>query len=108
MNPAIANIIYDIIDGNKPKTVEDETVRNRVLMVSNMVANGLSIDEVVNQTGYTKDTIHNDITKRIFLIDVDLGLKVKYVLENHKISNLMQGNDAYLNQERNSDGTFKK
>lgn len=108
MNPSTADIIYDIIDGNKPKTVEDESVRNRVLMVSNMVANGLSIDDVVNQTGYTKDTIHNDITKRIFLIDVDLGLKVKYVLENHKISNLMQGNDAYLNQERNSDGTFKK
>lgn len=108
MNPNTANIIYDIIDGNKPKTVEDETVRNRVLMVSNMVANGLSIDEVVNNTGYTKDTIHNDVTKRIFLIDVDLGLKVKEVLENHKISNLMHGNDAYLNQERNIDGTFKK
>ena len=108
MNPSTANIIYDIIDGNKPKTVEDETVRNRVLMVSNMVANGLSIDEVVNNTGYTKDTIHNDVTKRIFLIDVDLGLKVKEVLENHKISNLMHGNDAYLNQERNIDGTFKK
>ena len=77
-------------------------------MVSNMVANGLSIDEVVNNTGYTKDTIHNDVTKRIFLIDVDLGLKVKEVLENHKISNLMHGNDAYLNQERNIDGTFKK
>ena len=108
MNPSTANIIYDIIDGNKPKTVEDETVRNRVLMVSNMVSNGLSIDEVVNNTGYTKDTIHNDVTKRIFLIDVDLGLKVKEVLENHKISNLMHGNDAYLNQERNIDGTFKK
>lgn len=108
MNPITANIIYDIIDGNKPKTVEDETVRNRVLMVSNMVSNGLSIDEVVNNTGYTKDTIHNDVTKRIFLIDVDLGLKVKEVLENHKISNLMHGNDAYLNQERNIDGTFKK
>ena len=107
-NPSVANIIYDIIDGNKPKTVEDESVKNRVLLVSNMVANGLSIDEVVNNTGYTKDAIHNDITKRIFLLDVDLGLKVKEVLEMHKLANLMHGNDAYLNQERNSDGTFKK
>ena len=108
MNPETVEYIYNIINGNKPKTVEDETVRNRVLMVSNMVANGLSIDEVVNNTGYTKDTIHNDVTKRIFLIDVDLGLKVKEVLENHKMANLMHGNDAYLNQERNIDGTFKK
>ena len=108
MNPETVEYIHNILNGNKPKTVEDENVKNRVLLVSNMVANGLSIDEVVNQTGYTKDTIHNDITKRIFLTDVDLGLKVKYVLENYKISNLMQGNDAYLNQERNSDGTFKK
>lgn len=107
-NPSVADIIYDIIDGNKPKTVEDESVKNRVLLVSNMVANGLSIDEVVAQTGYTKDTIHNDITKRIFLIDVDLALRVKEVLEKHKLDNLMHGNDAYLNQERNSDGTFKK
>ena len=107
-NPSVADIIYDIIDGNKPKTVEDESVRNIVLMVSNMVANGLSIDDVVNQTGYTKDTIHNDITKRIFLIDVDLALRVKEELDNHKLANLMHGNDAYLNQERNSDGTFKK
>ena len=99
--------IYTIIDGNKPKSVEDESVRNRVLMVSNMVANGLTIDEVVNQTGYTKDTIYNDITKRIFLVDVDLGLKVKEVLENHKLANLMQGNDDYATHERNRDGTFK-
>ena len=107
-NPSVANIIYDIIAGNKPKTVEDESVKNRVLLVSNMVANGLSIDEVVTQTGYTKDTIHNDISKRIFLIDVDLALRVKESLDNHKLANLMHGNDAYLNQERNSDGTFKK
>ena len=106
MNPATADIIYDIIDGNKPKTVEDENVKNRVLLVSNMVANGLSIDEVVNNTGYTKDAIHNDITKRIFLLDVDLGLKVKEVLEMHKLANLMHGNDAYLSQERNK-GRFE-
>jgi len=107
-NPSVADIIYDIIDGNKPKTVEDENIKNRVLLVSNMVANGLSINEVVTQTGYTKDTIHNDITKRIFLIDVDLALRVKESLDNHKLANLMHGNDAYLNQERNSDGSFKK
>ncbi len=108
MNPETVEYIYDIINGNKPKTVDDESVRNRVLMVSNMVTNGLTIDEVVTQTGYTKDTIHNDITKRIFLIDVDLALRVKEELENHKSDNLMHGNDAYLNQERNSDGTFRK
>lgn len=107
-NPGTADIIYDIIAGNKPKTVVDENVKKRVLLVSNMVANGLTIDEVVTQTGYTKDTIHNDITNRIFLIDVDLALRVKEELDNHKLANLMQGNDAYLNQERNSDGTFKK
>ena len=108
MNPETAPIIYDIVSGNKPKTIADESVRNRVLMVSNMVANGLTIEDVVGQTGYTKDVIHNDITKRIYQIDVDLALKVKEVLNMHKLDNLMHGNDEYLNQERNTDGTFRK
>ena len=108
MNPETAPIIYDIVSGNKPKTIDDESVRNRVLMVSNMVANGLTIEDVVGQTGYTKDVIHNDITKRIYQIDVDLALKVKEVLNMHKLDNLMHGNDEYLNQERNTDGTFRK
>ena len=73
-----------------------------------MVANGLTIEDVVGQTGYTKDVIHNDITKRIYQIDIDLALKVKEVLTRHKLDNLMQGNDEYLNQERNADGTFRK
>ena len=98
MNPETAPIIYDIVSGNKPKTIEDESVRNRVIMVSNMVANGLTIEDVVGQTGYTKDVIHNDITKRIYQIDIDLALKVKEVLTRHKLDNLMQGNDEYLNQ----------
>ena len=108
MNPSVADIIYEIIDGNKPKTVEDENIKNRVLMVSNMIGNGLNVEDVVNKTGYTKDIIYNDITKRIFLLDVDLGLKVKEVLETHRLENLMHGNDDYLNNERNEDGTFKK
>ena len=108
MNPETAPIIYDIVSGNKPKTIEDESVRNRVIMVSNMVANGLTIEDVFEQTGYTKDVIHNDITKRIYQIDIDLALKVKEVLTRHKLDNLMQGNDEYLNQERNADGTFRK
>ena len=108
MNPETAPIIYDIVSGNKPKTIEDESVRNRVIMVSNMVANGLTIEDVFEQTGYTKDVIHNDITKRIYQIDIDLALKVKEVLTRHKLDNLMHGNDEYLNQERNADGTFRK
>lgn len=107
MNPETAPIIYDIVSGNKPKTIADESVRNRVLMVSNMVANGLTIEDVVGQTGYTKDVIHKDITKRIYQIDVDLALKVKEVLTSHKLDNLLHGNDAYLSQERNN-GRFSK
>lgn len=107
MNPETAPIIYDIVSGNKPKTIDDESVRNRVLMVSSMVSNGLTIEDVVRQTGYTKDVIHNDITKRIYQIDVDLALKVKEVLNMHKLDNLMHGNDAYLSQERKN-GRFIK
>lgn len=107
-NPSKGEEILEIISLNTPKTVEDEKVRHRVLIASNMIANGLAIDDVVNLTGETKDVIYRDVTERIFVIDESLGNKVKYQLEQNRRDNLMHGNDAYLNQERNSDGTFKK
>ena len=108
MNPATAPIIYDIICGNKPKTIDDESVKNRVIIVSNMIVRGFTIDDIVFKTGYTKDVVYNDVSKRIYQIDVELALKVKDALEEHKLDNLMHGNDSYLSQTRNDDGTFRK
>ena len=107
-NPSSGEIILERINLNIPKTVEDEEVRNRVLIAANMIANGLTIDEVSSNMKEPKDVIYRDITDRIFAIDQELGNKVKYQLEQNRKANLMQGNDAYLTQERNDDGTFKK
>lgn len=107
-NPSKGEIILARINLNKPKTVEDEKVENRVLIAANMIANGLNVDEVVRLTGESKNVIYKDITERIFALDNDLGNRIKVILEANSRANLMQGNDAYLNQERNSDGTFKK
>lgn len=107
-NPSLGKLILDRISVNVPKTVEDEKIRNRVLIAANMIANGLNIDDVVRLTGERKDVIYRDVTDRIFLIDDELGKRIKVVLEANSRSNLMHGNDAYLNQMRNEDGTFKK
>ena len=106
--PSKGEIILARLNHNKPKTVEDEKVENRVLIAANMIANGLNVDDVVRLTGESKNVIYKDITERIFALDNDLGNRIKVILEANSRANLMQGNDAYLNQERNSDGTFKK
>ena len=107
-NPELGSVILDKINKNKPKTIEDEKVRNRVLITSKMISNGLAVDDVVRLTGESKNVIYRDITERIFALDEELGKRIKVILEANSRANLMHGNDAYLNQERNSDGTFKK
>lgn len=107
-NPSVGEIILEKISLNTPKNIEDEKVRNRVLIATNMIENGLTIDDVARITGETKDVIYRDVTDRIFALDEELGNRIKVILEANSRANLMHGNDAYLTQERNSDGTFKK
>ena len=60
MNPATAPIIYDIICGNKPKTIDDESVKNRVIIVSNMIVRVFNIDDIVFKNGYTINIVYDD------------------------------------------------
>ena len=107
-NPQKGLDILKKLDTNKPKTIDDDNVKNRVLKAAKMIKENKTIEQIAKCLDSTSNTIYKDLTVRLKKLDQDLYNQIKPILKEHSISNLNIGNDTYFNQERDSDGKFKK
>lgn len=62
----------------------DKYIVDRVIDESNCIVNtNRTIREIAELYGVSKSTVHNDIRKRLFVIDRNLYQKVSSILEYH-------------------------
>lgn len=108
MYPKCADILNEKIDNNKPKSIEDDEVRNRVLIVAQEYLNGKDLESIAQEYTITKDTLYRDITERLPKISENLAKQVSQKMKMNKLNNLMHGNDAYMTQSRDENGKFTK
>ena len=70
----------------------DSKIRNRVLEMANMILeNNTTVRDVAKRIGYSKSTVHKDITERLKEINPALASEVKAVLDNNKAERHIRG-----------------
>ena len=62
-----------------------DEIKNRVIEMANVFLEGKrTVREVAKIVGYSKSTVHHDLTTKLEDIDPDLYLQVKELLEYNK------------------------
>ena len=75
-----------------------DDIKNRVIELANVFLEGKrTVREVAKIVGYSKSTVHHDLTTKLEDIDPDLYLQVKELLEyNKKIRHIRGGESTRL------------
>jgi putative DeoR family transcriptional regulator (stage III sporulation protein D) len=58
------------------------------------VLNGLTVRAVARNTGYSKSTVHKDLTERLRLVNETLANEVSEILAYHKSIRHIRGGEA--------------
>lgn len=70
--------------------IEDRAIKMAYLMLEGK----RTVREVAKIIGYSKSTVHNDLTNRLIDYDYDLYIKVKELLEYNKKIRHIRGGEA--------------
>ena len=75
-----------------------DEIKNRVIEMANIFLDGKrTVREVAKIVGYSKSTVHHDLTTKLEDIDPELYLRVKELLEyNKKIRHIRGGESTRL------------
>lgn len=87
INPEEKNNIYNIIESNIPKSIEDEKIKNRVITASNMILNGYTIEETAKELDSSFWETYRDIHYRLKKIDEDKYALITQILKKHSNEN---------------------
>ncbi len=72
-----------------------EQLHSRVLEMAYLMLDGRrTVREVAKIIGYSKSTVHHDLTTKLEKIDYDIYLQVKELLEYHKKIRHLRGGEA--------------
>ena len=70
-------------------------VESRVLYEAKLMLEGKrTVREVAKMIGYSKSTVHNDVTSRLQQVDYGLYLEIKELLEYNKKIRHIRGGEA--------------
>lgn len=68
---------------------------NRVIQIANLMLEGnRTVREVAKIIGYSKSTVHYDLTKRLEALDSNLYLKIRKLLDYNKKIRHIRGGEA--------------
>ena len=75
-----------------------DEIKNRVIEMANLFINTrTTVREVARMVGYSKSTVHHDLTTKLEDIDPNLYIEVKNLLEyNKKIRHIRGGESTRL------------
>lgn len=72
-----------------------DEVNNRVIRVANLMLEGnKTVREVAKLVGFSKSTVHHDITTKLLDLDYDLYSKVRDLLDYNKKIRHIRGGEA--------------
>lgn len=95
MNKVLPNLdmqkylkVQEILQRNKPKTINDEEVRNRVLESAELIKQGLTVGEIAKQKNLSVHIIYEDLQTRLQRISQDLYEEIKDIEMQNSLNNL--------------------
>lgn len=72
-----------------------EQIRKRCLELGELVQDtGLTVRAVAKKSGYSKSTVHKDLTERLKLVNEALAKEVSEILAYHKSIRHIRGGEA--------------
>lgn len=72
-----------------------EHIRKRCVQLGELlIETGETVRALAKRTGYSKSTIHKDLTERLFLVNERLALEVRKVLAYNKSIRHVRGGEA--------------
>lgn len=90
LDPEKYKKVQQILNNNKPKTIEDIGVKTRILEAAKLINSGMTATEVAATFGISVDVIHDDLTSRLPKIDKELAVCISKKLKLNSINNLQQ------------------
>lgn len=80
--------VQQVLKGNKPKTIDDKEIENRVLKVLELLKSGFTVKEIASSLGETEFTIYRDISNRLKKLSSEDYELAKKILEDNSLMNL--------------------
>ena len=106
MDPKKYSQVESILSGNKPKTVKDDEIKQRVLKAAELIKEGFTVEEIAKALDTTINVINEDLQTRLPRISESLHDEVKEIQRRNSISNLK--NVSVEGQQRDENGKFTK
>lgn len=101
--------VQNILNVNKPKTITDESVKNRVLAAAELIKNNFTVEEIASSMGVTINVINEDLQTRLSRISESLYNEVKEIQKRNSMENLQLGSNMSVErQKRDEKGKFSK
>lgn len=89
--PERKNLVLEILSNNKEDSVEEESVRNRVMNNLKYALSGYTVEEISSLSKISYWTVYRDLSDRLSKIDMKLSNEVIIVLDKRKRNNLRNG-----------------
>jgi len=91
-------LISEVINANKPKTINDSDVLERVKAVDKLLLGGHTVKEIADLLGETENTINRDINNRLVkVLDKETLEQIKIILTQHSLDNLVNNKQGKRN-----------
>lgn len=74
--------------------MKSDTDKRALLAGKYIAETGATVRQCAGALGLSKSTVHTDVTKRLGMIDKDLCLKVRKVLDKNKTERHIRGGEA--------------
>mgnify|MGYP004595711089 FL=1 len=89
--PEKKNLVLEILSNNKGDSIEDESIRNRVMNNLKYALSGYTVEEISSLSNISYWTVYRDLSDRLSKIDMKLSNEVIIVLNKRKRNNLKNG-----------------
>lgn len=101
--------VQSILNGNKPKTIADEEIKQRVEKAAELIKEGFTVQEIAKSMGVTINVINEDLQTRLPRISESLYNEVKAIQLQNSRNNLHLGSNMSVEgQQRDENGKFTK
>lgn len=101
--------VQAILKKNKPKTIEDEEVKKRVISAAMLIKEGFTVEEIAKAKEVTIHIINEDLQTRLPRISLELYEEVKKIQQQNSNNNLQIGSNMSVEQQRRDQkGRFSK
>ena len=101
--------VVEILKGNRPKTVNDDEVKQRVFDAARLIKEGFTVEEIAKSMNVTINVINEDLQTRLPRMDEGLYKAVKTKQEENSRENLKLGSNMSVEeQKRDENGKFTR